>query len=546
MAVAETESTNLVDPVQSSPASGSELARRSPAALSRPWGFIDTSKVNAAEFIEELSRLAQEEFGVDSVVIHKNAPGIGITDEEAKELAEKCGVVVAAFGDCGTSTSWGVRDAVEMERLGVPSVAVCSEPFMASASDVADAHGYSFLPITSVPHPMARLTRAELKAEAEKAYPAIREALIQNAELVDEFVVPTAEHGTPQPLEKLTTLSRTLSLSERIFEELYASGWSDGLPIVPPTRALVDEMLAATSRSRESEIGPVPPRQRKASLRKIAANAVMAGCRPEYFPVVLAALDAVLDPAAGLYSSQTATNTSGPLFWVNGPIVERLGMAHSYNCLGPDARANATIGRAVRLVLRNIGGELPGITDVATHGSASKFTYMFAESDADSPWAPWHVAQGYSAGQNTVTTIMASPPQNIFAYGCDTADDLLGQITGALTGLGHNNILFDPGPVIIFSPEHAHMLAREGLDRADIQQRLFQDARIPLTRFPAAAVTGLRTRRKRWFDTVGDETSVGVADSPGQIHLTVAGGPGIHTQFISTAFSLRPVTRTID
>jgi hypothetical protein len=546
MAVTETGSAVLVDPVQASPVTGSELAKRSPAALTRPWGFVDTSKVNAAEFIEELSRLAQEEFGVDSIVIHKDAPGVGITDEQASQLADKCGVVVAAFGDCGTSTSFGVRDAVEMERLGIPSVAVCSKPFVASAADVADVHGYAFLPIASVPHPMARLTRDELRAEAAKAYPAIREALIKNSEMVDEFVAPTAEQGTPQPLEKLTTLSRNTALSEGIFEELYASGWSDGLPIVPPTRALVDEMLAASSRSPESEIGPVPPRQRKASLRKVAANAVMAGCRPEYFPVVLAALDAVLDPASGLYSSQTATNTSGPLFWVNGPIAGQLGMAKDYNCLGPDSRANATIGRAVRLVLRNIGGELPGITDVATHGSPSKFTYMFAENEASSPWAPWHVSQGYSAGQSTITTIMASPPQNIFAYGCDTAEELLGQITGAMTGLGHNNILFDPGPVIIFSPEHAHMLAREGLDRADIQRRLFEDARIPLTRFPATALVGLRTRRKRWFETVGDKTAIGVADSPSQIYITVAGGPGIHTQFISTAFSLRPVTRTID
>ena len=155
-------------------------------------------------------------------------------------------------------------------------------------------------------------------------------------------------------------------------------------------------MVAASGRDAGERVGPIPPCWRQATIEKIAINAVMAGCRPDYFPVVLAAIDALLDNDCQLYGIQTATNTTAPLIIVNGPIVDEVGINARGNVFGQGARANATIGRAVQLVLRNIGGDIAGETDMSTHGQAGKFSSCIAEAEADSPWTPFHVDAGFA------------------------------------------------------------------------------------------------------------------------------------------------------
>ena len=177
---------------------------------------------------------------------------------------------------------------------------------------------------------------------------------------------------------------------------LFARGWTDGLPVVIPTAEKVAAMVAASGRDAAEPVGPIPPRWRRATIEKIAINAVLAGCRPEYFPVVLAAIDALLDNDCQLYGIQTATNTTAPLLIVNGPIAGELDINARGNVYGQGARANATIGRAVQLVLRNIGGDIPGETDMSTHGQAGKFGACIAEAEADSPWSPFHVDAGFA------------------------------------------------------------------------------------------------------------------------------------------------------
>jgi hypothetical protein len=304
-------------------------------------------------------------------------------------------------------------------------------------------------------------------------------------------------------------------------------------------------MIAAGGRPAEQTIGPIPPRWRTATIEKIAINAVMAGCRPEYFPVVLTAIEALLEPDMQLYGIQTATNTTTPLIIVNGPIAEELGMNSGGNLFGAGVRANATIGRAVQLVLRNIGGDVAGETDMATHGQPGKYSFCIAEAERSSPWVPFHVDAGFARQDSTVTVIGASAPQNVFTYGCETGQDILEHLIGAMLGLGHNNIIFPTGPMLILSPEHAGTLARDGIGKADIQQAVFERARIPLGRFVKRSVDGLKHRRARWFAQVGDAEHIGVADRASDVSVLVAGGAGIHSLFVPTSFSYRPVTRRI-
>jgi hypothetical protein len=182
---------------------------------------------------------------------------------------------------------------------------------------------------------------------------------------------------------------------------------------------------------------------------------------------------------------------------------------------------------------------------MATHGQSGKFTFCIAEAERESPWTPFHVDVGFAAGDSTVTVIGASAPQNIFTYGCETGEEILAHLIGAMTGLGHNNIIFPTGPLLILGPEHAGTLARDGIGKSDIQQAVFERARIPLSRFAKRTVDGLRHRRARWFAEVGDPDHIGVADAPQHVSIVVAGGAGIHSLFVPTSFSYRPVTRKI-
>ena len=281
-------------------------------------------------------------------------------------------------------------------------------------------------------------------------------------------------------------------------------------------------------------------------MEKIAVNAVMAGCRASYFPVVLAAVEAMIEEDCKLYGAQTATNMSTPLLILNGPVVRRIGANAGRNVLGPGNRANATIGRAVRLVCQNIGGEVPNETDMATHGQPGKLSFCFAEAEADSPWTPFHVDQGFAPTDSTVSVIgCASSPHNVFTYGCENGEEILDHFVGAVTALGNNNIIFPSGPLLVFGPEHAGVLDRDGFSKQAIRDYIFEKARIPLSRFAARTVKGFHHRRANWFETVGDAENIGIADRAEDVHIVVAGGPGIHSLFIPTSFSLRPVTKII-
>jgi len=332
---------------------------------------------------------------------------------------------------------------------------------------------------------------------------------------------------------------------EEVFELFHERGWTDGFPIIPPTEINVRAMLSQSVYSPDTTLGLLPPAMNPVTVDKLAVNAVMAGCVPEYFPVILAAVEGLLDEDLALYSMQTATNATTPLIIVNGPIVKILCLNAGGNLFGPGSRANATIGRAIRLALINIGGEIPGMTDPATHGQPGKYTFCIAEAEDESPWQPLHVERGYAKEQSAVTLIGAGGPQNLFTYGCQTGEEILETFVGALCGLGHNNIIFPSGPLLVLGPEHAGTLARDGFGKKEIKQFLFDRARIPLAKFAEGTQRGIFERRSRWFQVAGDPEQIGIADHPEDILIVVAGGPGIHSQFLPTAFSKKPVTRVV-
>jgi hypothetical protein len=522
--------TQLLEPTVTEQSPAMAAAQRLSDVRGKRLGFVDNSKCNADLFIQRISAQLTDRFAVvGGPVIRKAAPKDRLTEGDLANLAQ-CDAVVQCFGDCGTSTSISVADAVEIERRGIPSVTVFSTAFASAARKQAAGRGMAELPLVQIPHPMHTAQRSVVAERADAVVNALVERLTTDVKEAVETATSGRFDGSNDTDDQ---------------EMLYARGWTDGLPVVFPTAEKVAAMVAASGRDATDRVGPIPPRWRQATIEKIAINAVLAGCRPEYFPVVLAAIDALLDNDCQLYGIQTATNTTAPLLIVNGPIAKEIDLNARGNVFGQGARANATIGRAVQLVFRNIGGDIAGETDMATHGQAGKFSACIAEAEDDSPWTPFHVDAGFAADDSTVTVIGASAPHNIFTYGCETGQDILEHFIGATLGLGHNNIIFPTGPLFIVSPEHAATMARDGIGKTDIQNAVFERARIPLTRFAKRSVAGLHHRRARWFAEVGDQNHIGIADRAADISIVVAGGAGIHSLFVPTAFSYRPVTRKI-
>ena len=260
---------------------------------------------------------------------------------------------------------------------------------------------------------------------------------------------------------------------EAVLDAFVTREWCDGLPIVPPTADRVRVMLGDAEPGRA--LGAMPPLWRTATLEAIAVNAVMAGCRPEYFPVIVAAVDAMLDPDFNLYGVQATTHPVAPLVIVNGAYGRRIGLHAGSGCFGPGFRANATIGRALRLILMNVGGAWPGRHDMATQGSPAKFSYCIAENEEASPWGP--LKDG-----DAVTVYGGEGPHNVNDHASTTASGILSTVSHTAATLGSNvGWYFSQSQLlVVLGPEHARTIAGDGLTRADVQRFVYEHARLPL------------------------------------------------------------------
>ena len=266
---------------------------------------------------------------------------------------------------------------------------------------------------------------------------------------------------------------------EDAIEACYDRGWSDGLPVVPPTEARVMAMLEGTRRSPDEVLGNMPPNLTPCTVEKVAINAVMAGCKPEYLPVVLAAVDAILEQDFGMHGVLASTRFVGPVLIVNGPIAQRIGMNARGNVLGQGNRANATIGRAIQLAVRNIGGGKPGGVDRATLGSPGKYTYCFAEDEAGSAWTPLTVDRGLAAGTDAVTVFAGYGLQGVVDERGRTPEDLAATFATSLCAIDNINKFPSPDAVLVVCPEHERTFVEGGWDKARLHRELLDRLTVP-------------------------------------------------------------------
>jgi len=349
--------------------------------------------------------------------------------------------------------------------------------------------------------------------------------------------------GAPASAARATRIEAPddLDAINRLYRE---RRWSDGLPIVPPTVERVERMLSCTRRAPDEIVARIAAGFGAATVERIAINGVLAGCDPEYLPALIAATEAVASQEFNLQGIQATTNPVAVWIIINGPITRRLNFNSSFNCLGQGTWANATVGRALHLILQNIGNALPGDMDRATHGQPGKYTFCCAENEEASPWEPLHVERGFARESSTVTVVSAEGTMNMNTHTKD-ADELVRAIAETMVHPPSNEYCHGGEPWLVFGPEHAEILARAGLGKADTKRRLWEASKMPAARMTAKDLLRVRESRSEELGDIKPETMLPISSRPEDIGLIVAGGPGTHSVYVPGFGTSHAVTRQI-
>jgi hypothetical protein len=410
-----------------------------------------------------------------------------------------------------------------------------TDAFQSLARAAVLKYGLPHLAVALVPHPIGGVDPALVRAKAEGIVDQVLAAL-------------TRDPAPPAPAAAATAAALQEAPDDLDAFQAWAmdAGWSDGLPVLPPTPARVARVLGARDARRGDLVATLAPLEGRATLEAIAINMALAGAQPEHLPVIVAAVRALAEPRFNLNAIQTTTHPCAPLLIVNGPIAARLGISGGPNALGNGHRANAVIGRAVRLVLQNVGGARPGHEDRATLGHPGKFSYCLAEHEAVSPWEPLSVERGFPAGTSTVTVCGSEAPHNVNDHGSSTPEAMLLALAGTAATTGSNNIYLAGEPLVILGPEHAQTLAGTGWSKAEVKRRLWERVRVRLDRFSAENLARFAIVDPERFAGKPPETEVAWCLRPEDLMVIVAGGPGKHSSLVPTFGATRSVTLPIE
>ncbi len=423
-----------------------------------------------------------------------------------------------------------------MTKLGPLAVTVCSSAFLKLGRAQAAACDFPDLPIAVVPHPFSNRSREQVRELAEKCANDIVQLITSAGDTASSTRTTNAKRATTIEVANDLAAVNALYMQKR---------WGDGLPIVPPTPERVDAMLRANKCKADDVVARVAPGFGSASVERIAINAVMAGCEPAHLPVLIAATTAVTGREFNLQGVQTTTDPVAVWLIVNGPVAQQLNMNSGANCLGQGNWANATLGRALRLILQNIGGALPGEMDRATQGQPGKIAFCCAENENENPWQPLHVERGFKREQSTVTVVGAEGTMNMHSYG-KNADDILRVFADTMAHGPSNEYVHGGEPWIVLSPEHAEILHDAGYSKADVQAKLWEHSKMKAGRMTPEDMGRAQASRTAAYGPIDADTLLTIAHTPKDIAIIVAGGPGAHTVYIPCFGNTRSVTRAID
>ncbi|MBI4295716.1 MAG: hypothetical protein HY667_01220 [Chloroflexi bacterium] len=399
--------------------------------------------------------------------------------------------------------------------MGKPGVALCNRDFENDAHSTASSRGMPGIRIVPETIPLECIVPEQIEPGVNAAMDSIITALTRP--LTSEEDTPSVKVETPSRIAFKGNL-------EEINRFFYKRGWTDGLPIIPPTEEAVAEMLTGTDLPTDHVVAKLIPRLGKATVEKIAINAVMAGALPVHLPVLIAGLRALLRPEVRLTAWEVSTGGFAPFWIINGPIRHDLRVNGGQGILNPGDLANAAIGRAMGLIIKNIGGARKGIEDMATLGNPGKYSMAIAENEEENPWEPLHVQHGFNKEDSTVTVSFISSYYQVLRYGTDDKGVMRALVYNLMPALGG---LF----WFILTPSSAEFLVRAGWTKKEITDFISEYSRVPLYRTPmyygqAADITERPEPRGRLPVLNGEDYVSPTANWPGRMNIVVAGGAG--------------------
>ena len=420
-----------------------------------------------------------------------------LSPEQLEMLAREADAAVCTTADCGSCTSWLMRDLCELERRGVPAVGYTAAVFDEDSRFSTKTFGVPEAVPLIVPHCFSNKTPEEVEAMVAASLDALIEALTVDRKV--EEALPQFDQIVRETAPEIVFLgSDLMDAFDEMQTRFIRNGWSDGMPLIPPTHAKVEAMVAASGRDGSDVVGLFAPGMGVGTVRKIAANAVMAGSRPEAMPVIMAMMDCVLDPSIGLRTWAMSTGPQAPVVLVSGDIADAIGMNRGICALGPGSisQVNVAIGRTLRLVMMNIGLSYPGISDMDTIGTPMKFSACVAENEERTPWASWREQQGFAAEDSTVTVNVPYGMTEFFDFKNSDPDlliETLATLTANTCGApSHGAWLIKTnsplsagypfhgtfGNLLMMAPDHAAIFAKAGWAPKDIRDALHRRTKL--------------------------------------------------------------------
>ncbi|MBI2909211.1 MAG: hypothetical protein HYX92_16320 [Chloroflexi bacterium] len=416
----------------------------------------------------------------------------------------------------------------ELERKGIPTVTVTASGFESDARGTARGLGLKQLALAVVSSALTNLPPEQVRKEVT----AILDTIVQG--LTEESAVTGAEEK-PAPKSYRFQAADRLEAAEEMGRFFLRNGWGDGFPLVPPTADRVDRMLAGTSRSPRDVVTVMEPGMGEGTAEKLAINAVMAGCLPEHMPVIIAAVEAMADPRFNLNGVACSTCPHAPILIVNGPIAKELNINSGRGALGPGAQsfANTVIGRAIRLIMMNVGHAYVGELDMDTIGSPNKYSMCVAENEEKNPWEPFHVERGFARETSTVTVFGVEAQIQMTDMRSLTPEHLLQSFAGTAICPGACSVSVWPRGyriwqnVLLMCPDHAKIIAERGWSKQDAREFLYHNARIEwrYLKYGGTLHPGSIKPAWKWLLDAPEDMLLPIVGAPDWFHIVVVGGP---------------------
>jgi hypothetical protein len=515
--------------LQSTPVSG--LINPRPASLNGKKIALMSEKVESLHFFDALEELLKKKYPA-ATFLRFDSPANPARSDNTSEVAAKCDVWLQGVKTSGSSI---VDYDVKMEKLGKPGAAFCIDSLLSQRKRLAEVNGMPTVRIVSIPS----IEYLSAEGYPEKMKPVA--ASVLNATIQALTTPLSAAEKNPEPFVynygPLKFSGDSYAEAVEKFQQFCVENYlSDGLPVIPPTREAVAWILTGVSRSRSEEIGVLSPRDGLATIEKIAINAVMAGAKPEYLPVIIAAIDGVAEPGFNLYHLSTSTGSPTPLIWVNGPIAKEISMNSRMGFLGRGNRANNTIGRAISLCLINIGWRLMDVDQGFTGDPEGFCNFTFAENEQESPWESFAVENGYKPEESTVT-INETMAYNRNGPGggmsSQTIEQSLDSIIKMIIGTGGiiNRLMFFKGAryQLSLNPTIARQLADAGFTKQSLKKQLYEKTCIKWEQLKAEEKETIKNYLSLGFipglkiQDIGAGTIIPAFEDPEQLAILVAG-----------------------